>query len=77
MWGQDAMEFRPERWLESSSEKTETPLGMYGNLCVIHPLKGRTRSDPASMQGSPSLLEEEAVSVGDLRKSVIFSGPTI
>ena len=35
MWGPDAMEFRPERWLESSSEKTETQLGMYGNLCVL------------------------------------------
>jgi len=28
------MEFRPERWLESPGEKTETPLGVYGNLCV-------------------------------------------
>lgn len=35
MWGPDAMEFRPERWLESSNEKTETPLGMYANLYVL------------------------------------------
>ena len=38
MWGPDAMDFRPERWLESSSEKAETPLGVYGNLCVHSPL---------------------------------------
>jgi len=36
VWGPDAAEFRPERWLESSSEKAETPLGMYGNLYVFH-----------------------------------------
>ncbi|KAF9649252.1 cytochrome P450 [Thelephora ganbajun] len=35
VWGPDAMAFRPERWLESSSEKTETPLGMYGNLLTF------------------------------------------
>jgi len=35
VWGPDAMEFRPERWLEASSEKTETPLGVYGNLLTF------------------------------------------
>jgi hypothetical protein len=34
---------------------------------------GRTRSDPPSMQGLPSLLDQGAVSAGDLRKSAIFS----
>jgi len=35
VWGPDAMEFRPERWLESSTEKFETQLGMYGNLLTF------------------------------------------
>jgi len=35
VWGPDAMEFRPERWLGSSTEKFETPLGMYGNLLTF------------------------------------------
>jgi hypothetical protein len=44
VWGPDAMEFRPERWLESSSEKNETPLGVYGNLCVFY-LLNRTEEE--------------------------------
>ena len=32
IWGQDAYEFRPERWLEAS-EKSESPVGVYSNLC--------------------------------------------
>ena len=75
MWGPDVTEFRPERWLESSSEKTETPLGVYGNLCVFC-LLNRTRSDPllaSSTLGLSSLPEEEAVSAGGLRKSTKLS----
>jgi len=35
LWGPDASEFRPERWLDAK-EKPDTPFGVYGNLCVTH-----------------------------------------
>ena len=31
LWGQDAYEFRPERWFEMN-EQAESPVGVYGNL---------------------------------------------
>jgi len=31
VWGPDAYEFRPERWLEVK-EQVESPVGVYGNL---------------------------------------------
>ena len=33
LWGADAYEFRPERWLDASA-KPESPVGVYNNLCV-------------------------------------------
>ena len=75
MWGPDAMEFRPERWLGQSNEKPETPLGVYSNLCVFHLLNRINEKNPPNpppMKGSLSLLEEGVVSAGGLRESVFF-----
>ena len=33
VWGQDAHEFRPERWFDMK-EQVESPVGVYGNLYV-------------------------------------------
>ena len=75
MWGPDAMEFRPERWLESPGEKTETPLGVYGNLCVSFLLNWadeETHLICLSMLGSLSPQACGAVSAGGLRKPAVF-----
>ncbi|KAF9778997.1 cytochrome P450 [Thelephora terrestris] len=34
VWGPDAYEFRPERWLDMN-EKVESPVGVYGNLATF------------------------------------------
>ena len=33
VWGEDAHEFRPERWFQMK-EQVESPVGVYGNLYV-------------------------------------------
>ena len=35
MWGPDAYEFRPERWLDMN-QKPDSHFGVYGNLCVVY-----------------------------------------
>lgn len=36
LWGEDAHEFKPERWLDGAmDEKKSTGIGVYSNLCVF------------------------------------------
>ncbi|KAF9789640.1 cytochrome P450 [Thelephora terrestris] len=35
VWGSDARDFRPGRWLEPGANKVDTPLGIYGNLMTF------------------------------------------
>jgi len=35
VWGSDARVFRPGRWLEQGVNKTDTPLGVYGNILTF------------------------------------------
>ena len=68
LWGPDAYEFRPERWLNMTG-KPETPVGVYGNLCVmhlhVHCLHGGLRSMDTA---SPSPGVTAVALGGDLRK---------
>jgi hypothetical protein len=33
VWGADSFEWRPGRWLKANGDP-ESPVGVYGNLCV-------------------------------------------
>jgi hypothetical protein len=73
LWGPDAYEFRPERWLDVN-QKPESPFGVYSNVCVltfhIHcPYRVLRCSDIAPL--SPEV--PRVVSDGVLRKSLDFT----